>query len=197
MSAAASRVPIVAICGHPGSGKSTLVAALARRFGVPTVHHDDHETITSQPPAEIEAWIARGADYGEIDLASLEAALLQAGRAAPQPAFVLFESLLGRAHAPTGRLIDFALWIELPADIALARKIADAAGRAVPGEEPAFVGWLMAWLGHYERFIAGTYQTQHERVRPLADTYLDGRAGPDRLAEDAAAAIVDRLGIVP
>ena len=42
-----TRAPIVAISGHPGSGKTSLTKALQKRLGVPALHYDDFEMVTS------------------------------------------------------------------------------------------------------------------------------------------------------
>ncbi len=185
-------VPVVAISGHPGSGKTTLTRRLAAHFGVPALYYDDYETITSRPPAEVREWIARGSDYDEIDLTALLAAIEDA--AASRPPFVLLDTLLGRAHAASGAAISLSLWLDVPADIALARKLRQAGARV--GDDPArareFAGWVASYTEHYEAFIAGTYALQAERVRPRADVRLGQWRDSDRLLAEAAAAIEAR-----
>ena len=66
-----TRAPIVAISGHPGSGKTSLTKALQKRLGVPALHYDDFEMVTSLPPEKIRDWIERGSDYDEIMLEPL------------------------------------------------------------------------------------------------------------------------------
>ncbi len=185
--------PIVAISGHPGGGKTTLTNALARRLGVPALHYDDFETMTSRPPGEVHEWIARGSDYDEIGLGPMIERLQGLAQAAPRPRLVLLDTLLGRAHRDSGRLIDLLIWIDTPTDIALARKIGDAAGRAAHTEALQFIGWLRSYLDHYQGFIAASYELQRERVRPGADVILDGRLGAEALAEQAMSAILARM----
>lgn len=193
---AMNRAPIVAISGHPGSGKSSLTKALQDRLGVPALHYDDYETITASPPAMIRDWIERGSNYDEIVLEPLVREMVRLAEATPRPKCVLVDTLLGRAHRATGELIDTLIWVDTPTDIALARKIREAAGRAraTPGDAPAFVEWLESYLAHYTGFIAGTYAEQRERVRPAADIVLDGRVSVDRLADEAVLALEQRLG---
>jgi uridine kinase len=186
------RVPVIAISGHPGCGKTTLAGRMRRRFGVPVVSYDDYETITSEKPETVAQWLGSGADYDAIALPAMEAEIerLATLPGEPRPRFVLVDTLLGRAHAATGRLIDYSIWIDMPADIALSRKLRQAAGRAAKaGSPPAFIDWLDAWLGHYEQFIADTYRGQTERVRPLADISIDGRQAPDAVVLATEAAI--------
>lgn len=183
--------PIVAISGHPGGGKTTLTLALAKRLGVQALHYDDFETMTKRPPAEVRRWIEQGSDYDEIDLARLAEELER--HAASDVRLVLVDTLLGRAHRQTGQMIDLLIWIDTPPDIALARKIAEAAARATPGEAAQFVGWLGSYMEHYQSFISGTYELQRQRVRPAADIVLDGRLGAAELADQAFAAILARI----
>lgn len=171
------RIPVIAISGHPGCGKTTLCSRIRTRFGVPVINYDDHETITDRSPAEIATWLGNGADYNAIDLGEMveEIERLLSYEGTPAPRFILVDTLVGRAHAEAGRLIDFSVWIDVPADIALARKLRQAAAKAALVDDPsAFPAWLDAWLGHYERFISAAYRGQHERVRPLADEIIDG-----------------------
>lgn len=191
-----TRAPIIAISGHPGGGKTTLAKALGRHFGAPVLHYDDYETITAMPPAKVMDWIARGSDYDEIELDRLVRDMADLAGTVPAPACVLLDTLLGRAHAASGRLIDLMIWIDTPPDIALARKIREAAGRArsgPAGEAEAFVGWLDSYLDHYAGFIAGTYVVQAERVRPGADIVLDGSAAAGEVLAAAIKAVRERL----
>jgi uridine kinase len=190
-------VPIIAISGHPGGGKTSLTKALRDRLGVPALHYDDYETFTSRPPREVRDWIERGSNYDDIPLHSLVREMMRLSEMVPPATCVLLDTLLGRAHRETGKLIHTAIWIDTPPDIALARKIREAAARAraTAGQAPAFVEWLDSYLGHYAEFIAGTYIVQRERVRPLADIVLDGRASLATLAEEAVSTITRRLGL--
>lgn len=187
------KAPIVAISGHPGGGKTTLTKALATRLGVPALHYDDFETMTSRPPAEVRGWIERGSNYDEIELGRLAGELERRAGASDRPKLVLFDTLLGRAHRQTGELIDVLIWIDTPPDIALARKIGDAAARAAQTESAEFLGWLCGYLDHYQSFISGTYDVQRKRVRPDADIILDGRLGQRELTDQALSAILARL----
>ncbi|WP_269930474.1 uridine kinase [Aminobacter sp. HY435] len=185
--------PIVAISGHPGGGKTTLTRALAGRLGVPSLHYDDYETMTSRPPSEVRDWMARGSDYDEIGLDRLVVALTDLSRRTPAPKVILLDTLLGRAHRQSGQIIDLLVWIDTPPDIALARKVAEAAARAAPAEASSFVGWLRSYLDHYQGFISGSYMLQRERVRPGADIVLDGCLAPDELADLALSSILARI----
>ena len=68
--------PVIAVSGPPGAGKSTLCRALAARIGTKApIEYDSYETMTRQPPGVVEAWLARGAPYGEIETPGLADAL--------------------------------------------------------------------------------------------------------------------------
>ncbi|MBE7182859.1 MAG: hypothetical protein INR68_00460 [Methylobacterium mesophilicum] len=187
--------PVIGIAGQPGSGKTTLTRFLQRRLSVPAVHYDDYETITAERTAKVRDWIARGSPYDEIELEPLHAEIERLRAERPPFRFVLFDTLLGRAHKRTGDAIDFLIWIDTPPDLALARKLAAASAKAArkPEEAGAFVGWLGAYLDHYQSFIAGTYALQRERVRPRADVVIDGRDPPEVVGEKALAAILARV----
>ncbi|NGP18567.1 AAA family ATPase [Devosia aurantiaca] len=167
-----SRVPVIAVSGYPGAGKTTLTRNLAARYGVPALHYDDFETITSRRSAEIRDWMARGSDYDEIDLGNLVQAIDDARRTRPR--FVILDTLLGRAHGATGSEIAFSMWIDTTPDIALARKLLHASGEV--GDDPAraldFARWVTSYTTHYQGFISETYRLQTMRVRSRADLIL-------------------------
>lgn len=184
--------PVVALCGLPGSGKTSLALALSRRFGWPALHYDDYETATAWPVADLRRWVDAGCDYARIGLGALPGDLARAVSRGP----VLLDTLLGRAHPAMAGAIDLAVWIDTPADVALARKVAGAAARA-RGEsgEAAFAAWLEGWLSLYDDVIAAAYRIQEERVRPGCEIVIDGRPAAAAVAGAAAAAIEARLKV--
>lgn len=187
----AGRPLVIAISGLPGSGKTSLANALARRLAARVLHYDDYETMTARPADEIEAWLARGAPPEEIEVGAfvraLEAALQQ------QPPAIVLDTPLGRGHEAMKPFIDHSIWIDLPADIALARHLQSHAEVALGSRDNAaparFAQWLAGFLGNYQAFTHKSYALALDRVRPLADIVIAG----DAAIESSVAAIVDAL----
>ncbi|MGW5840924.1 uridine kinase [Methylorubrum extorquens] len=182
---------VLAVSGPPGSGKTTLSHALSERFGgAPVLAYDAYEEITGWPPERVAAWLAGGAPLDAVpvpglaeDLARLRrgkpvpdrerGGTLRLSRRAARPVIVL-DTLLGRAHPGTGAQIDHLVWLDLPLDVALARKLRSFTGaaRRDPTAAPGLLEALDAYLGRYDALLHPTYALQRERVRPAADQIL-------------------------
>jgi uridine kinase len=193
MSAPAQAV-VIAVAAPPGGGKTTLVRRLSARLGgAPTLHYDDYEQITRRSPAEIEAWLDRGAPADEVPLPHFAEALIALKQGPAR--HVILDFLLARAHAPTARHIDWLIWIDTPLDIALVRTLrqqVELARNAAPAAAQ-FIAWLASYLDSYARIMHRSYQLQLTTVRPHADMILDGTLSPDRLAQLAATEILRRF----
>jgi uridine kinase len=192
MSAPATTAAI-AVAGPPGGGKTTLARHLAARLGgAPTLNYDDYEQMTRRSPAEIAAWLDRGAPADEVPLPNFAEAL--AGLKRGPARHVVLDFLLARAHQPTARQIDLVIWIDTPLDVALARTLRDQVERARAASASApFTAWLAGYLDSYAGVLHRSYQLQHATVRPHADIILDGMLPPDQLAERATAEILRRF----
>ena len=171
---------VIAICGAPGAGKSRLSKDLAVRLGAVLVSYDAYETFTRQGPDAARDWIARDAPYDEIHTPGLSEAL----RIATVSGTVVFDTPLGRAHPETGPLIDIAVWIDCPPDLALARKVAQLAQGVLPRQAEGFLGWLQGYLAQYERIVRPACAMQLARVRPLCEITVDARDAVEKILRD-------------
>lgn len=185
---------VIGLAAPPGGGKTTVSGLVAERLGhAPVVHYDDYETMTRRPPAEIEAWLARGAPPDEITAPGFAEAI--ARRRTDGARHLVVDGPLGRAHAASGAMIDLLVFIDTPFDIALARVIHGEARRAAgPADARGFVAWLDAYLDNYQRFARRSYQLQRDIVMPGADLVLDGALTPPDLADRVLRAVAERVG---
>lgn len=190
-----SRVQVIAISGLPGAGKTTLSRALAQALhGARLFHYDDYETVTKWPPEKIQGWVSRGADPNEINLDRLVADLA-AARSRAAAGYILLDTPLGRSHRETAKLIDHAVWIDLPSNLALARQIGSQTDAALQSHDPSaaqkFTAWLSGFLKSYESFIHRTYDLQMTRAREQADFVIDGQQPIEKMV----AAVVTNIEV--
>jgi hypothetical protein len=184
----ASRV--IAIAAPIGGGKSALAAALASTLGSATLRFDDYETATRQPVSQLSAWLAAGADFDQLEAPGLAAELTRLRTLAATPELV-FEMPLGRAWQATAGAVDVLVWIDVPLDLALARRLREITATV---QNPAqTLDWLTAYLVHYIGTIHDVLAEQLRVVRPRADLILDGRAEPAVLLRQ----VLDFLGKTP
>jgi uridine kinase len=183
---------VIAVAAPPGGGKTTLSTTIAAKLGnAPILHYDDFERFTRQSPAEIEAWLDRGARLDEIPAPGFTEELRKM-RTSGAP-YVVVDAPLGRAHPPTAAMVDFLIFVDTPLDIALARVVRDqaslAARSSAPGAARNFAAWLVGYLDNYTRFMRRSYDVQRTTVMPQADLVLDGTLTRQRLCELSMPAI--------
>lgn len=183
---------VIAVAAPPGGGKTTLVRLLSARLSAPSLHYDEYEQMTRRSPAEVEAWLDRGALADEVPLPGFADALARLKGSGAR--YVVLDFLLARAHGPTAAEIDFMIWIDTPLDIALTRTLREQVELARADPAPAaFLGWLAGYLDNYARLMHRSYQLQQATVRPKADLILDGMLPPDAAAAAAAAEVMRRF----
>lgn len=187
---------VVGVAGHPGAGKSSLVAALAEALGgAPVVRMDDYETMTRMPPAALERWMRDGADIDAFAFPGLEEELRRV-KADPRR-FALFETQFGRAHRASGRFLDVLVWVDTPLDIALARNVrATVSGllrEPATQELPGRLRWLQGYLDNYLAVVRSLLVMQDERVRRGAEVVVDGTLPLAEVVRSAAAGIAEKL----
>ena len=111
--------------------------------------------------------------------------------------YIVLETQFGRAHSATAALIDLLIWIDVPLEVALARKLKAFAGEALREERPHAardrLAWLEGYLGNYLALVRRLLVLQAERVRPQADLVLDGSGALEPMVARASEHILQRL----
>jgi uridine kinase len=201
---------IIAISAPPGGGKSTVAAALADRLGAALVEYDAYDKLTNLPPAEIAAWLKGGGDYAVVELVADLTALRdgraildrRTGKQLTARALVILETPFGNAHPIMAPLIDSAIFLDTPPDLALARKLRQFTDANLadpgPGGHKRFLSWLEGYLRNYEEITRRAIAIQRERVLPLADLVIPAAdAGLDDIVEQAVSFLVRRAAKKP
>jgi uridine kinase len=190
---------VVAVAAPIGGGKSALVDGLAAALGgAPTLRFDDYENATRQSVGALGAWLAEGADFDRLQAPGLADALrVLRARSDAVPVPIVFEMPLGRAWTATAADIDLLVWVDVPLDIALARRVRDICGGLLQRNATEMrngVAWLNDYLSHYAAVLHGVLQAQRQSVRPQADLVLDGRHDVGTLVGQVMAFMAQRHG---
>lgn len=193
---------VIAVAGPIGSGKSSLVKALVHQLqDAATLSFDHYEGITRKAPHELVQWMQDGANFDRFIIPGLADDLekLKRGEAVTDPVsaeiiqpakYIVFEMPFGRAHTETAPYIDLMLWIDIPLDVALARKLREHSGvfleRVQPDKHHECLSWLNGFLDNYLIFVHDIMKIQHNQVRPGADLLLDGTSDLESLSRKAS-----------
>lgn len=168
---------IVAIAAPIGGGKSELSQMLAASLGgAQVVAFDDFEIATRQTASAMQTWLSQGADFNALEAPGL-ASCLEGARAGAVHTSVVFDMPLGRAWKPTQAMIDTLIWLDVPPEVALARRVREIAlGLQIDDDSDIQSGlsWLVAYLDNYVSMIRHVLNAQYAVVRPMADLILDG-----------------------
>lgn len=181
---------VIAITGGMGAGKSTVVRHLVDLLPrAVAVHEDEHQSMTRWSAEEVRRWREAGADVGQLPLEGLpdHLATLRAGGAG-QPVTVVLESQFGRHHPALAPLVDFQIWLAVPVDVALARRIAQLAGEPVD-DAAGRLAWIARMSRAYAEWTAPLVHRQLAAVPAASDAVVSGEAPVSAVVDDCLAAI--------
>lgn len=181
---------IIAVAAPIGGGKTSLVTAIADALhDAATVHFDHYERLTAQPLDYVIRWMKNGADANDFQFPGLVRDLekLKRGESVvdpmtkvrvPSKKYIVFEMPMGKEHKETAEYIDLLLWVDIPLDMALARKLREFTGAFLKTHNPLkqreFIIWLDAYIGNYLKAVGNVLRIQQERVSKKADIIVDG-----------------------
>lgn len=191
---------VIAIAGTSGAGKSTLIERLVERLGnANALSLDDYQDSSVYPP--VGEWLAAGADPNQFQTPQFlaDAFALKQGKSIIHPVtrevvkparYLLLEEHFGRARNPMRELIDFLIYIEIPLEIAHARKILRK-NEFLPWEDhpDLFIRNLREHLFWYINFGRDFYLAVKSSADKDCDLILDGRLSTDQMADKIIEAI--------
>jgi len=193
---------VIAIAGASGAGKTTLVRKVAECLddAVPFFFDDYERTEGATAPADLNAWLAGDRDPNAWSRPVMAGHLrrLRSGESVVNPrhqtiiepaAFIVMEEPFGRRRNEICDLVDFVVCIDLPLEIALARRLLEYATKA---KDPAkYVEMLQSFLTRYlqagtrETYIAANALAMQER-----NLVVDGTRNPNVIAQDVVEAVL-------
>lgn len=110
---------VVTIAGVSGGGKTTVVKHLNERLlNSKTLYFDDYDF---DGPDSIIDWVDKGANYDEWNLSPL---IRDLELLLTEPLdYIVIDFPFAYKHSKTSKLIDLAVFIDTPLDIAMARRV--------------------------------------------------------------------------
>jgi uridine kinase len=190
---------VIAVSGTSGAGKSSLIStAAALLSSAVRLHFDDYVTLGNDI-AQIRAWIDAGASPDEIKTPVLAVDLRSlisgepirppnAGHMVHPADYIMLEEPFGRSRLELAPFIDLTVFIDVPPDVALARRIIREIAAQQNGTEH-LVGEIEGQLRAFLAIGRDAYLAAARAARESADIVLDGMLPIDELA----AALVDEV----
>lgn len=178
-------VSVIALVGTSGAGKSTIMRALVKVLDdAACLSFDDYHASSTFPKAA--DWLAEGADPNQFltpdfirDVQKLrngEPIIHPETKEEVKPArFLVLEEHFGRERTMMKNLIDLVILIDIPLEIAHARKMLRK-GTYLPWEDDPelFITNLRDHLTWYMRVGRDFYLTVDKMVRGNCDLIVDG-----------------------
>ncbi len=199
---------VVAVAAPIGGGKTSLVTAIADGLhDAAIVRFDHYEKLTEQSVDHLIQWMKNGADADAFRFPGLGRDLekLKRGESivdpltnvkVPSKKYIIFEMPLGKEHKETAEYIDLLLWVEIPLDMALARKLREFTGAFLKGYDQAkqkdFIIWLDTYLENYLKAVGNILRIQRERVSVKADIIVDGTKDLETMTQYSIKMILEK-----
>jgi len=160
---------VVAIASVSGGGKTTITRELQRSMpNTEALYFDDYDYDVASGILDLCQWVEDGADYGLWNLQSLANEVHELfSKIDPPNDFIILDYPFAYKQKQLGKLIDYAIFIDTPLDIAMARRIL----RDFPRDSPVTIhedmnGYLTRGRSAYLHML--------DTIKPDSDFVVDG-----------------------
>lgn len=196
---------VVAISGTSGAGKTSLVQKVTEQLDdAISLHFDDYEAV-SKYPTDFAQWVSEGADPNKWETPQLltDLSALRRGNSVISPVsgeilqpaqFIIVEEPFGRERAGIDSLVDLAVCIDLPLEIALARRLLRDAEWCLREKNADYLSiYLKEYLTNYlTNGLREMYAIVNTKVLESCELSLDGCKSLDDLADEVISEIRGR-----
>jgi uridine kinase len=190
---------VAAFAGHSGAGKSTLIKELSLLTGDVNVLQIDNYDSSSYPPAV--KWIEDGADPNEFQTPQFfsDILALKSGKSIFHPntnqevkpaRFLFIEEPFGKGRQAISGLIDLAIYIDTPLEIALARRLLRMSNFISQDNSEFTIHEHLQWYLRAGRIF---YMAVERIARKNCDLIVDGLLSTGELAKIVNEAIKTKL----
>ena len=171
---------VIAIAAVTAGGKTTAVQALQKKLPrAAALFFDDYDF--DGAVENYYQWVLDGTDYNVWDLTPLKRDLL-AIRNSGLYDFLFLDYPFAYCHDQIKSEIDFAVFIDTPLDIALARRV-------LRNEQNASADTIRANLEMYLKYGRIAYVQMLKDILPASDYVVDGAQEPEAIVEEILSVI--------
>jgi len=161
---------LITISACAGGGKTAITKALSKKVNPTSVYYFD----------EIDEKVIFPNNYphAEADEYNLDQIITMIEKdKLNSHGLILFDFPFGRCHTKMNSLIDFAIFIDVPLDIAMSRRIL----RDVDIERLDLLPQLLAELKYYEPKGRNAYLNALKTIKPSCDWIVEGNEPIDQI----------------
>jgi uridine kinase len=171
---------VIAIAAVSGGGKTTIASCLKEKLpNSKTIYFDDYEF---DGPEDIIDWIDNGCNPNDWNLSPLMRDIKKLHT--EHPDYIILDFPFAYLHSKTSNLIDFAVFIDTPLDIAMARRITrDFKNGSAEN--------ILLNLDNYVARGRQGYLSMLNTTKPNSDLVVDGTLSKSEVAAIIARHIAD------
>ncbi|AXI11126.1 hypothetical protein CUC15_07765 [Oceanobacillus zhaokaii] len=176
------KVPLViSIAGVSGGGKTTIAKYLNERLlNSKTLFFDDYNF---DGPNDIIEWVDNGANYDEWNLAPLIKDIVSL--LAEPLDYIVLDFPFAYKHSKINNLIDFAVYIDTPLDIAMARRV-------IGDFKNSSNESILIEMENYVSDGRRGYLEMLKSIKPNSDIIVDGSLSVSKITDNIYQAISRR-----
>lgn len=179
---------VITINAVSGGGKTALAKLIRESLPASALFCFDDFNETNIIPEDFYEWSQRGAPPLEIDCPGMGEAVEQALHQEALK-YVVLDCPLGREHPRFSKLIDLAIFIDTPLDVAMARRILRDHTSAPDVFPKARLKQLRAEMTHYLEKARYPYLEAYKQ-KNTSDLVLDGWSPLENLRDQVLAKIM-------